>query len=348
LACDAIGFYQLDQDQLQLEAQHGFDPGEQEGLQSLPLTWLQEDQDVRAVIDVADSVGLPEGISRSGFGALMGKRVYLPDRMLGILAVFWRSPRRFSVEDIALFGALTDELGVIMENFRLRKTAAEAAMQEERSRLARDLHDSVSQSLHSLVLSAETANQMNHTQPDRLERALAHLVTSARQALKEMRLLLYELRLMLAPEATGLQSALENRLDAVERRAGVEASLVVASDASWPGSWDSELYFLAVEALNNALKHSRASQVTISLRGDLEDFEICVADNGQGFDARENCRQKGGMGLSNMAERAQRLGGRLQIETDPGNGTRVSFLKGAPKAASPPISSVLVQEKQGI
>lgn len=328
LNCEAVCFYQGEQDFLHLETQQGLSEAVEANLRNLPLDWLVFGVDVRADINTAASPDLPEAIAQAGFGACLFKWVSPPDYPSGMLGVLWTAPRYFAVEDIALFGALTDGLGVILENSHLRTVVAENAIVTERRRLARDLHDSVAQSLHSLVLSAETAAHLQQTQPAQLEKVLGHLVESARQALKEMRLLVYELRLA-SPDEIGLVEALQHRLDTVERRAGVEAQLVVETDASWPKIWETELYPIAVESLNNALKYACASRVTVWLTGSFDHFKMEIADNGRGLDPSEKNGRGKGLGLCGMAERAQRLGGQIEVQSAPGQGTQVTFRREA-------------------
>ena len=259
----------------------------------------------------------------------MGVPIHARGRILGVLSVFGEASQNFSVENIVLLTGIADHIGAAVERAQLRQRAEETAVQEERRRLARDLHDSVTQSLHSLVLSADTANYLlGQNRPEPLRDSLGRLGESARQALKEMRLLLYELRLALL-EPMNLVEVLQTRLEAVEQRAGIEARLVVDGPADWPRAWEEELYCIAMEALNNALKHARASQVLVRLRGTQNWVELEVADNGRGFDPQQ--RPAGGMGLHTMAERARRLGGELAIESAPGAGTKVrlSVARGA-------------------
>jgi len=127
----------------------------------------------------------------------------------------------------------------------------------------------------------------------------------AQQALQEMRLLVYELRPQVL-RSDGLIGALEQRLEAVERRAGIDARLVVDVDLKIPPELEVELLHISQEALNNALKHSKASEVVLSLRADEDYLILEVKDNGRGFD-QELARSKGGMGLTNMSERWRKL-----------------------------------------
>ena len=212
----------------------------------------------------------------------------------------------------------------ILQDISDRKYNEEAAIMlsafEERQRLARDLHDSVSQSLHSLVLFAETVSyNFEQGQLDNLEHLISRMGVSARQAYKEMRLMLYELQAPWEKKHLSLQEALQARLRAVESRSQVETELIVEGFPQWPQEWEGNLFWIATEALNNALKHSRAEQVSIHLRNDGGLIVLEVIDNGIGFDSAS--AYLGGMGLDNMAVRAAQIGGVLAVVSAPGEGT---------------------------
>ena len=194
---------------------------------------------------------------------------------------------------------------------------------EERNRLARDLHDSVTQALYGLTLSAEAAaRQLAAGDADAAEGQLREVRETAQQALQEMRLLIFELRPPVL-EAQGLASALQARLAAVEERAGLATALAVVGDGRLPENVEAELDRVAQEALNNALKHARAHRIEVRLRQGERDVALEIADDGVGFDAGA-AGPRGGLGLRGMAERAARLGGRLAVESRPGAGTRVT------------------------
>jgi len=159
-----------------------------------------------------------------------------------------------------------------------------------------------------------------------VSRHLGRLGEVARQALKEMRLLIYELRPPVL-EQEGLVGALQQRLDAVEGRAGVEARLLVEGDVELAAPVEEALYRIALEALNNTLKHAAATTVTVRISFDRDGVELEVVDDGRGFDP-EAARDGGGMGLVTMRERAGQLGGRLTVLSAPGEGTRVTVSVG--------------------
>lgn len=291
--------------------------------QPLPDHWLPVSTDVRAFLSTRQSGLLPAELRQGEDCAVLFRWVLAQNRPLGILAAFWESGYQFSVEEIALFTALADGLGMIMENSRLRRSVAETAAQQERRRLARDLHDSVTQSLHSLVLTSQTALEEKND-PEQLQRILKRLDVSAQQSLKEMRLLLYELRLI-SPSETSLLELLKTRFDAVERRANINADLITEQKSGWPKEYDAQLYPILIEALNNSLKHARASSVSVRFSGTPAALQVEIADNGCGFDPA--ALPPGGMGLNSMAERCERLGASLEILSSPQTGTTIRVKK---------------------
>jgi signal transduction histidine kinase len=208
---------------------------------------------------------------------------------------------------------------------RLEEYAAQVealAVVEERNRLARDLHDSVTQALYGLTLSTEAAaRQIAAGEVDAAATQLREIQETAQQALKEMRLLIFELRPPVLEEE-GLAAALRERLQSVEGRVGVATSLAVEGDGRLPPAVEAELDRITQEALNNALKHARAHQIAVQLRQDERIVALEIVDDGIGFDLGATW-SRGGLGLRGMAERAARLGGQLAIDSRPGKGTRV-------------------------
>jgi len=198
------------------------------------------------------------------------------------------------------------------------------AVIEERQRLARDLHDSVSQSLHGLNLFAETlTTSLAKANKERTLQLADRLQESARQALKEARLMLYQLQPSDSDMEMDLAHEIEERLSSVEQRAGVRASVKVEGDAlQCPPAWRENLFRITIEALNNSLKHAQAHNVRITLHYGPSAIEIKIADDGIGFD--QNRARKGGMGMRTMRERADLLGGVLKIESSPGAGASVT------------------------
>jgi PAS domain S-box-containing protein len=255
--------------------------------------------------------------------ALLAVPLVVTNEVYGGLVLYYSEPRAFSDDEVGLAVAFADQATLAIESARLRQQAREAAVIEERGRLARELHDSVTQSLYSLTLLAEgwrrlaKAGRLNDT-----DDPMREVGEIAQQALREMRLMVHELRPP-ALEEEGLLGALHQRLGAVEKRAGIEARLVAEDVVKLPAPMEEGLYRIAVEALNNALKHAAATSVTVYIRTDEERVELVVKDNGRGFDI-DRMDESGGMGLDSMRERAERLGGSVTIRSTPDGGTRVS------------------------
>ena len=216
-----------------------------------------------------------------------------------------------------LTGALVD----ISRQVEIAEATARAAL-EERQRLARDLHDSVTQSLYSVTLLAEVARRRAQAgdAAATLEQ-INRLGELSQQCLREMRLLVYELRPAMVEEV-GLAGALRQRLEAVEQRSGVRVQLTADDDHAIPLAMQNELFRVAEEALNNALKHAHASTLTVRLRTTDNAVELDIADNGRGFDPGR-AALSGGQGLTNMRERVARLGGQFDIDTAVGQETTI-------------------------
>lgn len=271
--------------------------------------------------------------------SVIGVPLRIGGRVFGVFGVNYRHQHSFGDDEVRLFQALAQRAAIAIENARLYEQAQQAAALEERQRLARDLHDSVTQSLYGLTLLAEAGRR--HAGMGDLGRTQHHLESlgeTARQALKEMRLLVYELRPM-ELEAAGLASALQQRLESVERRSGVETRLLMEGELTLSVEMEDALYRVVQEALNNALKHARATSVTVSVRTDRDSVEVTVSDNGRGFDPAA-VHLRGGFGLVGMSERAERLGGSLAVESAPNTGTTVRLsvpTEPVPHLISPPL-----------
>jgi signal transduction histidine kinase/ligand-binding sensor domain-containing protein len=286
------------------------------------------------VQDVSIDPRLTRSVAReSGFHALGIVPLLSRANVVGTLFVATHGRREFSPQEVELLAAIGAPIGVAVENARLYEQAQQVAVVEERQRLARDLHDSVTQSLHSATLMAEAGQRLAGAGDlERTKHYLTRLGEISQQALKEMRLMVYELR-PLALRKVGLVGALQQRLDAVERRAGVDARLVVVGsdpgdgkEVELPAAVEEALYRIAQEALNNALKHGQPSSVTVALRieGPLASrrVELEVVDDGRGFEPN-GVDGAGGIGLVSMRERAEKMGGRLTVHSAPGEGMRV-------------------------
>lgn len=204
----------------------------------------------------------------------------------------------------------------------LAQHVRDKAATSERSRLARELHDSVTQALYSVNLHAEAASlALAAGNESVVATSLQKLQAMTQEAMMDLRMLIFELRPPILEEE-GLAAALRSRLVTVEARAGLQTELKVQGEDCLSTGVAEELFWIAVEAFNNVLKHANARRVTVDLTFSGREIRLSIADDGQGFDP-EALRSQSGMGLRSIAERAERIGGRLDLSTVSGQGTTV-------------------------
>ncbi len=247
---------------------------------------------------------------------------------LRVRSLEWRS-RELEVQVEERTAALQQEVDQrIQAEEALRQREREKAVTEERNRLARELHDSVTQALYGVTLYSEAAAghlALGHT--DRAAEHLQELQHTAQEALAEMRLLVFELRPPILEEL-GLVAALQARLQAVEGRAGLRTEFKTDLKERLPPDVEEGLYRIAQEVLNNVLKHAQAHYIQVHLRQDERKWPdpvrvtLEIADDGIGLDPA-TAGQRGGLGLPAMEERAEAIGATLRIESELDGGTRV-------------------------
>jgi signal transduction histidine kinase len=243
-------------------------------------------------------------------------------KVIGVLDAQSERLDAFDESDKVVLQSLADQAAVAIENARLYRQAQQLAVVEERNRLARELHDSVTQALYGITLHAEAAfRQLQADQLEMVNEQLVELRGTAQEALREMRLLIFELRPSVV-ELQGLVPALQARLEAVEERAGMGVEFNVDGDLDLSDEIQDGLYRIAQEALNNALKHAKANHITLNISGSLSAVVLEVIDDGQGFDP-DTAVEGGGLGLDGIIERAELMRGDLKLESKPGSGTRV-------------------------
>jgi nitrate/nitrite-specific signal transduction histidine kinase len=326
-AFQAVCVHLLDQDNtaLQLAAHHNLAEAIGREMQAFSIQGsfarqLRTVSDPIIINDLNQSSLLAPQLRLAGYQAYLGAQIRVRGRPQGLLSCYNSAGHAFSLDETSLIAALAELMGVMVENHRLRELAEELAVLEERQRLARNLHDSVSQALFSQTLFARSAREAA-TDDDsaRLTTSLAELETGALNALREMRLLLYELR-PLALEEEGLPTALRYRLETVERRVGLKALYKVDQALDLPPPVELEMYYIAIEALNNVLKHAAAGQIVVRLAELDGQIRLEISDDGCGFDPEQ---VSGGMGLTHLRERMERLKGTLEIRSAPGAGTDI-------------------------
>jgi signal transduction histidine kinase len=249
----------------------------------------------------------------------------------GVIGAFYLTEKvgasDFSDEDEELIGLLAAHAAIAIANARLYEQTRELSIVAERNRLALDLHDAVSQKLFGLVLNAEAAGTLLERDPAAARDQVAKLQTQAREALDELRSLVFELR---PPdlEKDGLSGALRKHVELLRRLEQHEIELVVADDLPVDAARDREILRIAQEALQNAVKHADARHVTVRLGADDGGLLLEVEDDGVGFDPAAPGARSRQLGLTSMEERAERLGGTLEIRSSRGAGTTVRLHTG--------------------
>jgi signal transduction histidine kinase len=253
----------------------------------------------------------------------LGVPLMVKERIIGILRVDHELPDQFTQQNAQLVLAFANQAAVAIENARLYEGAQNLAALEERQRLARELHDSVSQALYGIALGARTARTLvdrPETDIDQLTSPLDYVLSLAEAGLAEMRALIFELRPE-SLESEGLVAALNKRAEAISTRHQIEVILDLCEEPSIPLRMKESLYRVAQEALNNIVKHARASHVTVSLACLNGTIRMEVIDDGAGFDT--GLDYPGHFGLHTMRERVEELGGELLVESTLQNGTRI-------------------------
>jgi signal transduction histidine kinase len=242
----------------------------------------------------------------------------LKERVIGMLSLAHSQPNFYTPRYAELALAIANQAAIAIENARLYEQAQELAAVEERQRLARELHDSVSQALYGISLGVHTAKLQLDRNPKELVESLEYVLELAEAALMEMRALIFELRPE-SLETEGLVTALTKQAAALQARQHIRVNTELCAEPELPLKVKQDLYRVAQEALHNTVKHAHASKVRVRLHQTSEAVTLEVCDDGRGFDAAASF--PGHLGLHSMRERVRGLGGELQIESTPGQGT---------------------------
>ncbi len=222
--------------------------------------------------------------------------------------------------EIAFFSAIADQAAVAVENARLLLAAQEKAALEERQRLARELHDSVSQALYGITLGAQAASASLATNQAHARESLDYVLSLAKATHAEMRSLIFALHPD-SLESEGIVEALSRRVTAIRALHELPIELQLCAEPDLPPEAREALYRIAQEALHNVIKHAHASHCQLTLRTESETILLEVRDNGDGFDP--GAHFPGHLGLHSMRERAIQFGGTVEISSHPGKGTLV-------------------------
>jgi two-component system nitrate/nitrite sensor histidine kinase NarX len=246
------------------------------------------------------------------------------ERIIGVMVFDHDVPQSFTPQHAAFALAIANQAAVAIENARLYARAQEGAAQEERARLARELHDAVTQTLFSASMIAEVVPRLWERDPVAARRRLEDVRLLTRGALAEMRTLLLELRPAALTEAR-LSDLLRQLVEAMTGRKRLAVTLAVNGDQEQERTLSPDvqvaLYRVAQEALNNVARHAGATRVEVRLSSNGSGVSLTISDDGRGFDPGEIAADH--FGLCIMRERADAVGASLRVESHPGQGTQV-------------------------
>jgi len=245
----------------------------------------------------------------------------LTDRVIGELVLAHGQPGYYTRYHAELVTAIAAQAAAAIENARLYGEAQKVAALEERQRLARELHDSVSQTLFGIRLTAQSARTLLGRDPTRAAAPLDYILSLAEGGIAETRALVFALR----PDALateGLVAALVRQVQALRTRYELDVEAALGAEPDVPLEVKEALYRIAQEALHNTVKHARATRVEVRLTCDPAALSLELADNGVGFDPTQDF--PGHLGQTSMRERAEQLGGTLAVRSSPGQGTHIA------------------------
>jgi signal transduction histidine kinase len=220
----------------------------------------------------------------------------------------------------AFLATLADQAAVAAMNARLMTAARDKVALEERKRLSRELHDSVSPTLYGIGLGARTARNLLEHDPARAAEPVEYVLRLAEGGLAEMRALIFELRSE-SLETEGLVAALEKQVEDVRGRHGIAARTIAHQEPASPLEVKQALYRIAQEALQNSVKHAQARSVEVRLEVYEGEVRLAIEDDGVGFEPDRTF--PGHLGLRSMRERALGVGGSLEVASSPGHGSRI-------------------------
>lgn len=285
------------------------------------------------IVERYESVDLP--LPDTAFHQLapwIGAPIWWHDEIIGTFGIAAKDPRRtFGERDISVLSILARHAAVGIENARLYAASRELGIAEERNRLAREIHDTLAQSLLTLTFQLRAARGLIAGEPERALQGIIEAEANARAALDEARRSVWNLG-PASLEGGSLVEALHGEVD--PRRAGVPCRLVVTgSTVPLPAEVQLALLRVTQEAIANARHHAACTRVEVLLEYTADAVSISIHDNGRGFDptrVREQADPGRGFGLAGMAERLKSVGGRLEVRGGPGHGPGTTIFALAP------------------
>ena len=285
--------------------------------------------DVRQPVVVDEYHELPQPVRHHSLADLhagVAVPIWRGEALIGVFAAFTREPgRRFTPADVETLTTFAKHAAIAITNARLYEQSQQAAVSEERNRLAREIHDTLAQGLTGIILQLELA-EMAEGDPAKVRRRIARAIELARTNLQEARRTIVDLRAE-PLEGISLPQALERLAKETRRDYGLKAEFRgPAAVDRFSARVESALYRIAQEAVVNVRRHAGATRVLIELAAHDDHLWLRIEDDGRGFDpgaVRTGPDGQSGFGLRGMSERAALLGGELAVDSRPGGGTRV-------------------------
>lgn len=285
--------------------------------------WVLQNVQPAIVHDVEEDQRVARSFSDAeGIRSLMHVPIQIDDTVYGVFTVAYTEPRGFGSEEQRLFSALAKRAALAIEQAQLQEQAQQTAVLEERQRLARDLHDEVTQTLFSASMTADVLPELWEKDPEIGRNRLQTLRELTRGALAEMRTLLIELRPAAIAEAD-LGELLRQLAEATTGRARIPVAFEVRGDCGLASEPKIALYRIAQEALNNVVKHSNASRATLALECSDQAIVLRVEDDGVGFNPEAVTPEH--LGQAIMRERAESIGAELKVQSALGEGTQLTL-----------------------
>ncbi len=347
---DHASILTLTGDALQVQAHCGYEPGtdfaelvmsrdEASVIRDMLRTkWpfyiadYRPDQAANQAID--PRTGLPARLVPAHSRSWLAAPLLVKNQMIGILSLGHREAHYYDREALNVVQAFANQAAIAIANARLYQQAQELATAEERTRLAHDLHDSVTQTLFSANLIAHALPDALARDPQQAAASLERLASLTQGALAQMRSMLLEVRPSgLVEEQLGV--LLGHLAEGMAGQTGIAVDLCLEGECRLPPDVQITLYRIAQEAINNIVKYARASQAEVALscegQGARSGARLRITDNGRGFDPA--AVPPGHLGLSFMRERAEKVGARLSVASRPGYGTQITVTWAEPEGS---------------
>jgi len=279
-----------------------------------PLVNIDPKQEVRY---------LRQAVVEAGFNWVTLLPIKSRNKVVGVLGVASRKQRQMDAREVQVLQAISSWAGITIENARLHRQARRLAVLEERERIGMDLHDGIIQSIYGVGLALDYARLSIHDDPEQARQKIDQSIQALNATIRDIRTYILDLRPRQF-QGKDICQSLERLVEEFRINSGIQANLVAPDNGltEFPAENAMALFHIAQEALANTAKHSRAKKADIHVWTSTDRVLLEVTDDGRGFDMRE-MNTTLGHGLSNMQSRARKVGGDVEISSEPGQGTTV-------------------------